>query len=227
MAMTDTPSREAQEIEELLPWYEKGTLGPAEMRRVSDYLQAHPEMRFRLSLIREELAETIAANESLGMPSSAAREQLFAAIAAEAAAAPRATAGVNVWWRNLLPEGVSPRLGLLAVAASVVIAVQAAALIVFYFAQPEDSYHLAAGRETVPAQPGSYVLVRFTDDAKAADITALLKELNAVVVDGPKPGGVFKLRVAARALTEEEREMTIRKLREKTDIISFVAPGDS
>lgn len=223
--MTDTPSREAQEIEELLPWYEKGTLGPAEMRRVSDYLQAHPEMRFRLSLIREELAETIAANESLGMPSSAAREQLFAAIAAEAAAAPRATAGVNVWWRNLLPEGVSPRLGLLAVAASIVIAVQAAALIVFYFAQPEGTYRVAAGRETVAVQPGSYVFVRFTDDAKAADITALLEELNAIIVDGPKPGGVFKLRVTARPLTEEEREMTIRKLREKTDIISFVAPG--
>lgn len=223
--MTDTPSREAQEIEELLPWYEKGTLGPAEMRRVSDYLQAHPEMRFRLSLIREELAETIAANESLGMPSSAAREQLFAAIAAEGAAGSRATAGVNVWWRNLLPEGVSPRLGLLAVAASIVIAVQAAALIVFYFAQPEGTYRVAAGRETVAVQPGSYVFVRFTDDAKAADITALLKELNAFIVDGPKPGGVFKLRVTARPLTEEEREMTIRKLREKTDIISFVAPG--
>lgn len=223
--MTDTPSREAQEIEELLPWYEKGTLGPAEMRRVSDYLQAHPEMRFRLSLIREELAETIAANESLGMPSSAAREQLFAAIAAEAAAAPRAKGGVNIWWRNLLPEGVSPRLGLLAVAASIVIAVQAAALIVFYFAQPEGTYRVAAGRETVAVQPGSYVFVRFTDDAKAADITALLKELNAIIVDGPKPGGVFKLRVTARPLTEEEREMTIRKLREKTDIISFVAPA--
>lgn len=223
--MTDTHSREAQEIEELLPWYEKGTLGPAEMRRVSDYLQAHPEMRFRLSLIREELAETIAANESLGMPSSAAREQLFAAIAAEGAAGSRATAGVNVWWRNLLPEGVSPRLGLLAVAASIVIAVQAAALIVFYFAQPEGTYRVAAGRETVAVQPGSYVFVRFTDDAKAADITALLKELNAIIVDGPKPGGVFKLRVTARPLTEEEREMTIRKLREKTDIISFVAPA--
>ena len=219
--MTDIHSPEAQEIEELLPWYEKGTLGPAEMRRVGDYLKAHPEMQFRLSLIREERAETVAANESLGMPSASARERLFAAIAAESAA-PRARASLGVWWRNLLPEGVSPRLGLVAAAAMIVIAVQAAALIVFTLARPDDGYRVA-GRETVPALPGSYLLVRFTDDAKAADITALLKELNAVVVDGPKPGGVFKVRIAARALTEEEREMTIRKLREKTDIISFVA----
>ena len=105
------------------------------------------------------------------------------------------------------------------------IVVQAAALVVFTFAQPDDDYRVAAGRETVPAQPGSYLFVRFTDDAKAADIAALLKELNAVVVDGPKPGGVFKVRVADRALDEAEREMTIQKLREKTDIISFVAPA--
>jgi anti-sigma factor RsiW len=57
---------EAAEIEELLPWYEKGTLDPGEMRRVAAYLEAHPEMQARLVLIREELAETIAANEGLG-----------------------------------------------------------------------------------------------------------------------------------------------------------------
>ena len=224
--MTDTHSREAQEIEELLPWYEKGTLGAAEMRRVGDYLEAHPEMQFRVGLIREELAETVAANESLGMPGSAARDRLFATIAAEAAAAPRAKTSANAWWRNLLPEGVSPRLGLVAAAACLVIALQAAALMVFTFAEREGGYRVAAGGgEAVPAQPGSYVLVRFTDDAKAAEIAGLLKELNAVIVDGPKPGGVFKVRIATRALGEEERETTIKKLREKTDIISFVAPA--
>jgi hypothetical protein len=225
MAMTDIHSPEAQEIEELLPWYEKGTLGPAEMRRVGDYLGAHPEMQFRLSLIREELAETIAANESLGMPAASARERLFAAIAAEPGAPPPARASLGVWWRNLLPEGVSPGLGLATLAACVVIIVQAAALVVFTFAEPGGDYRVAAGRETVPAQAGSYLFVRFADDAKAADIAVLLKEVNAVVVDGPKPGGVFKLRIADRALDEAERETTIQKLREKTDIISFVAPA--
>jgi hypothetical protein len=225
MAMTDTRSREAQEMEELLPWYEKGTLGPADMRRVGDYLEAHPEMQFRLGLIREELVETIAANESLGMPGSAARERLFAAIAAEAATAPRPRTNTNAWWRNLLPEGVSPRLALVAAAACVVIAVQTAALMVFTFTEREGGYRVATGGGAVPAQSGSFIFVRFTDDAKAADIAGLLKELDAVVVDGPKPGGVFKVRIATRALGEEERETMMKKLREKTDIISFVAPA--
>lgn len=222
--MTETHSREAQEINELLPWYEKGTLSAAEMRRVGDYLRAHPEMQFRLNLIREELAETVAANESVAMPSAAARERLFAVIAAEAAA-PRARASLSVWWRTLLPEGISPRLGLAAAAACVVIALQAAALIAFTFAQQEGGYRVASGGEPAQAQPGSYVFVRFTDDAKAADIAQLLKDINAVVVDGPKPGGVFKLRVSARALNDAEREMTMKKLREKTGIISFAAPA--
>jgi len=224
MAMNEIGSREAQNIEELLPWYEKGTLSSAEMRRVESYLGTHPEMQFRLNLIREELAETIAANEALGMPSGAARERLFAAIAAEAGP-PRARTGLGVWWRGLLPEGVSPRFGLAAAAACLVIALQTAALVVFSLAPPDDGFRVAAGREGVPAQPGSDLLIRFTDDAKAGDISALLKELNAIIVDGPKPGGVFKVRIGVRALTEAERETAIRKLREKTDMINFVAPS--
>lgn len=224
MAMNDLQSREAHDIEELLPWYEKGTLASAEMRRVETYLRTHPEMQFRLELIREELAETIAANENLGMPSGAARDRLFAAIAAEAGPS-RSGAGLSAWWRNLLPDGVSPRLALAAAAACFVIAVQAAALVVFSLAPPDEGFRVAAGREAVPAQPGSDLLIRFTDDAKAADIASLLKELNAIIVDGPKPGGVFKVRVGTRALREEEREMTIMKLREKTDMISFVTPA--
>ena len=222
--MNDLQSREAEDIEELLPWYEKGTLATAEMRRVDSYLRAHPEMQFRLDLIREELGETIAANESLGMPSGSARERLFAAIAAEARPL-RAPSSLGAWWRNLLPEGVSPRLGLALAAACLLIALQTAALVVFSLAPPDEGFRVAAGRETVPAQPGSDVLVRFADDAKAADIAILLKTLDAVIVDGPKPGGVFKVRIGTRTLSEEEREMTIMKLREKTDMISFVTPA--
>ncbi len=220
--MTDMQSREAQEIDELLPWYERGTLDPAEMRRVEDYLRAHPEMQFRLGLIREELAETVAANESLGMPGGASRERLFAAIAAEASTAPRLRSRLNVWWRTWLPDGMSPRLGLAAAAACLVIALQAAALIAFTFAQPDGGYKVASGTEPGQAHRASYFLVRFTDNARAADIAALLKTFDAVIVDGPKPGGVFKIRVASRTPGNDEAETTITKLREKSDIIAFV-----
>jgi anti-sigma factor RsiW len=224
MAMTESQDREAQSIEELLPWYAKGTLDPDDMRQVSDYLGAHPEMQFHLDLIREELAETVAANESLSVPGAAARERLFAAIRTEPAASTTARLDLSGWWRSLLPAGASPGFAFAAAAACALILVQAAALIAFAVAPADNGYRVASG-DTPQAQPGSYVLVRFADDAKVAQIAALLKEVNAVVVDGPKPGGVFKIRIAAHVLGQAERESVIQKLREKSDIVSFVAPA--
>jgi hypothetical protein len=223
MAMTD--SQNAQSITELLPWYAKGTLDPDAMRQVSDYLGAHPEMQFHLDLVREELAETIVSNESLGMPGAPARERLFAAIGAEPAEAPGARARLKGWWRSLLPEGASPGFAFAAATACALILVQAAALIALALAPADNGYRVASGGDTALAQPGSYVLVRFADDAKAAQIAALLKEVKAVIVDGPKPGGVFKIRIGAGALGQAERDSVIQKLREKSDMISFVAPA--
>jgi hypothetical protein len=225
MAMSESENRNAQSIEELLPWYANGTLDADGMRQVRDYLGMHPEMQFHLDLVREELAETVAANESLGMPGAAARERLFAAIGTEPAAARAARSDLKGWWRSLLPEGTSPGFAFAAAAACALILVQAAALIAFALAPADNGYRVASGAETVEAQPGSYVLVRFADDAKAVEIAALLKQINAVVVDGPKPGGVFKVRIAPRTLSQAERESVIQKLREKSDIVSFVAPA--
>ena len=44
--MTDTIEKfsEREEIEMLLPWYESGTLDPADFKRVERYLAAHPEI---------------------------------------------------------------------------------------------------------------------------------------------------------------------------------------
>jgi hypothetical protein len=226
MAMTERQNRDAQSVKELLPWYAAGTLDPDAMRQVSEYLGAHPEMQFHLDLVREELAETAAANESLGMPGSAARERLFAAIRAEPdATAPARRSDLKGWWRSLLPDGASPGFAFAAAAACALILVQAAALIAVTLAPADNGYRVASGADALQAQPGSYVLVRFADDARAAPIAALLKEMNAVVVDGPKPGGVFKIRVSTRALSQAERESVIQKLREKSDMVSFVAPA--
>jgi hypothetical protein len=225
MAMTQSQNREARSIEELLPWYAAGTLDPVDMRHVSEYLGAHPEMQFHLELVREELAEAVAANESRGTPGPAARDRLFAAIGEEpAAATPAARSALKGWWRSLLPEGASPGFAFAAAAACALILVQAAALIAVALAPGDNGYRVASGGEA-QAQPGSYALVRFADDAKAAQIAALLKQINAVVVDGPKPGGVFKIRISTRVLSPSERDSVIQKLREKSDMIAFVAPA--
>src|SRR5262245_26698203 len=81
--------RERHEIESLLPWHAAGTLDRRDAERVERALAEDGELARRYGLVREELAETIRLNESLGAPSERAMESLFAAIDAEEERAPR------------------------------------------------------------------------------------------------------------------------------------------
>ena len=80
---------ERHEIEALLPWHAAGTLSRRDADRVEQALASDRELRRRYDIVREELAETIHLNETLGAPSARAMEKLFAAIDAEEARAPR------------------------------------------------------------------------------------------------------------------------------------------
>src|SRR5262245_21728567 len=81
--------RERHEIESMLPWHAAGTLDRSDAERVEQALAEDGELARRYELVREELAETIQLNESLGAPSACAMEKLFAAIDAEEVRAPR------------------------------------------------------------------------------------------------------------------------------------------
>ena len=72
--------QEPSEIEMLLPWHAAGTLNPRDSRRVEEALARDPELARQYAVIREEYAETIDLNESLGAPSARAMQKLFAAI---------------------------------------------------------------------------------------------------------------------------------------------------
>ena len=81
--------KERYEIEALLPWHAAGTLSRHDADRVEQALAGDPDFARRYDLIRQELAETIHLNETLGVPSARAMEKLFAAIDAEEAGTPR------------------------------------------------------------------------------------------------------------------------------------------
>lgn len=73
----------AVEAEALLPWYATGTLGARDARQLIVALARDPELAEEYAAVREEYAETIRLNESLGAPSPRAMQNLFAAIDAE------------------------------------------------------------------------------------------------------------------------------------------------
>src|ERR1700691_3034236 len=86
---------EPSEMEMLLPWHAAGTLNPRDARRVDEALARDPELAKQYAVIREEYAETIDLNESLGAPSARAMQKLFAAIDAEPERKPSASLNIS------------------------------------------------------------------------------------------------------------------------------------
>jgi hypothetical protein len=75
----------------------------------------------------------------------------------------------------------------------------------------------ALGPESPPR-----ALVRFAPDARTADITALLDNYQASVVDGPK-GGLFRLQFGDKAMTTDEAASLLSRL-QREKIIRLAVP---
>src|SRR6201991_505744 len=120
MAMSKKMLDEPGEIEMLLPWHAAGTLNARDARRVEEALARDPELARQYAVIREEYAETIHLNESLGAPSSRAMQKLFAAIDGEPARSPSASlnlsALISEFFARLSPRTLAWSAGLGALA---------------------------------------------------------------------------------------------------------------
>lgn len=217
------------EIESLLPWHAAGTLDARDAEQVERALAADPELARRYELVREELYETIGLNESLGAPSPQAAAKLFSRIEHEGRRAPiasRAGAGLRDWLERFFPD-LSPRALAWSAVAGVVIAVQAAFIASFLIFGPvgEGRFQVAS----VPTETvieGSHVLIGFRPGATAAEISALLQEFEAVIVDGPRAGGLYRVRVGAAKLGEKELDRIVAAMREREHIVRMVAATD-
>ena len=142
--MISEGNMEPTEIETLLPWYAAGTLRRRDRQRVEDALRYDPVLARHADLVREELAETISFNESLGVPSARCMDRLMAAIDAETTAARKRNSARAVAGRfAAIIAGFSPRT--LAFAAS--FAVAAIALQAFFLVsmatKPQGSFETA------------------------------------------------------------------------------------
>src|SRR5882762_8607062 len=100
--------QEPSEIEMLLPWHAAGTLDARDARRVDEALARDPQLAKQYAAIREEYAETIHLNESLGAPSVRAMQKLFAAIDGEPARKPSVSLDISARIARFF-AGLSPR----------------------------------------------------------------------------------------------------------------------
>ena len=214
--------QERFDVEALLPWHAAGTLSRRDADRVEQALASDRELQRRYALVREEFAETIHLNESLGAPSPRAMEKLFAAIDTEEARAPRRRASFDFAGRiSEFISGFAPRtLAWAASAAALAILVQAAVITTVVVKDP--NVPSAIGLANKPTD-GSFAMVRFAAQATAADITNFLGAHKASMVEGPKPGGLYKVKLTDSKLAADEVGKIVKQMQEESKIVSFIA----
>ena len=224
--------QEPSEIEMLLPFHAAGTLNARDARRVEEALAGDSGLALQYAVIREEYAETIGLNESLGAPSARAMQKLFAAIDAEPVRKPslsvRLSARVSEFFARLSPRTLAWSASVGAVAlllqAGVIGAVlmknQTASFQTASLSVKEASAPLTRDLGVSAAPPRA--LVRFAPEARIADITALLDNYQASIIDGAK-GGMFRLQFGNRALAKDEVASLMSKLQGEK-IVNLAVP---
>jgi hypothetical protein len=222
--------QEPGDIEALLPWHAAGTLSARDTRRVEDALLRDPALARQYAAIREEYAETIALNESLGAPSSRAMQKLFAAIDAEPARKPSASLKFSTRVAEFF-AGLSPRtlayaaaLGALAlllqagVIGAILATQQAGTFQTASLSGPKDTIVRSLGAESPPR-----AFVRFAPDARVSDITAFLDANRAVIIDSTA-GGLFRLQFGDKPMSRQEIAGLMTRLQNEK-IINLAAPA--
>jgi anti-sigma factor RsiW len=227
MTTTSKQAPERHEIEALLPWHAAGTLSQRDAQRVEQALADDRELAQHYELVREELGETIHLNETLGAPSARAMQRLMAAIDADGARRPRASLDL-VGRIGGFFSGFAPRtLAWSAAAAALAIVVQAGLLAtVFVGEQQGGLFQTASYQQEVSTREGSFAVVRFAPQATAADITKFLNAYKVSVVDGPRPGGLYRVRLAMTGMPKDQLGKIIKQMQAETTVVGFVAAAD-
>jgi anti-sigma-K factor RskA len=212
------------EIAMLLPWYAAGTLGRRTAAQVEAALAHDIELGRQYEFIREELTETIHLNESLGVPTARAGDRLAAALVAEA----DTTAGKNStlarWrrWGGWLAE-LSPRaLKWSATMAALALALQAGLIVELSSVHRGAREPGIASFEESASAKDAYAYVRFAPEASSSEITKYLRGHRAQVVDGPRADGIYKIRVAAGALSEADVAEVVQDIRQPNSLVHFM-----
>ena len=212
MSENAEPEDEMRAIEELLPWYAAGTLDAAAAKRVEDALAREPKLQTSLALAREDRDETLTLNESLGAPSANAWARVMAATAAEPRKPTLSMRLASVAARAGAWAGAAPgRLAWAGAAAAVVIVLQGAAIVSLLPRAAGPTYETAS-QQAAPAE-GATALVAFASDATLQQVAALLQKQKAVIVDGPRSGGLFRLRIGDKSMSKEQRDAVVAALR--------------
>jgi anti-sigma-K factor RskA len=223
--MFKNKAAEREEIEALLPWHAAGTLSRREADMVERALATNADLAAQYETVREDLAETIVANESLGAPSARAMQRLMADIEADASTARRVRSSFNLGeWLSERLSLFSPRtLAWSGTVAALAIVLQAGLLAGMFVSEKQGgNFHTASVQSDQVIKNGTYALISFAPQASVADVTKLLETYKIAVIEGPT-GGVYTVRLALTGMPKEELARTVKKLQDES-VVRFIGP---
>jgi anti-sigma-K factor RskA len=218
----NTTSKEAhkrEEIEALLPWHAAGTLSRRDAQRVEEALTGDRELAREYAQVREELAETIRLNETLGAPSVRAMERLFAAIEAESPRQQSRSLNIGARLAEFI-AGFSPRTLAVAASAAALALVLQAGVITSMLVSDEPHFGTASHGISVEEREGATAFIRFSPQITAGDITKFLQANKGTTVEGPKAEGLYQIRVMAGDKSKEELARITKQMQQDKLVIS-------
>ncbi len=217
--------QEPGDIELLLPWHAAGTLNARDARRVEEALARDADLARQYAVIREEYAETISLNETLGAPSTRAMQKLFAALDAEPERHPSILAGLSARFAGFFAS-LSPRTLAWSATLGAIALVLQAGVIGGVLVKNQSTYQtasLSTGDHDPSVATAPRALVRFTPEARVADITALLDTYQASIVDSAREG-MFRLQFGSKPMSKDEVAILMAKLQGEK-IVSLAVPA--
>jgi len=191
LPFTNDPHRETRD---LMPWLITGRLEPEEQARVETHLAACEECSRELAAERALASEVAELPIATGIGWAAMRDRLDNA-AQQASFVPAAQPLRRRFTMRRIGTLIAAQAALLAAAVTVTLRVEA----------PMAPYH-ALG--SAPAAVGGNAIVVFRPDARESDISRLLKNSDARLVDGPTAANAYVLRIPA-----SERAHALDRLR--------------
>lgn len=221
--MSASDKTQPREGDLLAPWRATEKLASQDAQAFERMLAEDPDLMRGLDAAFEERDETIALNEALPTPSRAALDRLMARVEADEAARKPKVAGFAAWLSSKLMTASPGTLAWGATAAALLIAVQAGLLARAHLTGGEGGYEMASSGQT--ASTGATALVAFQPGATAEQISTLLKGANAEIVAGPKPGGVFIVRLSAGPLEGDALEAALKPFRDNVAVVRMAQPG--
>lgn len=229
--MTGTDELDREEISLLLPWYANGTLDDDERTKVEEALRTDTALlgEYELILQDQEAAQQAldAAEipESMALRFSSAVERRFEQQTGSLAPAPSEAGFFERISQSLSGLLAGPRLAMVAAAAILVIAVQGGALVSLM----SGGTITGPGFETAnedgrTSEAGLEVLASFAPAASLAGVTEFLTAQGAAIVDGPLPGGLYRLRFKQSDIITDTAD-AIEILKSEPGLFRIVLPG--